>query len=243
MREAKLAWFVALVLTGCTTSSTSEPGTGSPAPEATAAPGTAAPAPKVPPKGEPDVPATPGVDFTNDPNAAACTGAAGELYALSAKLLTVGTDVPLCRTKGKVLLIVNTASHCGNTPQYTPLQALYAQYQAQGFSILGFPSPQFGNQEDLDEATVSKFCTDNYKITFPLFAVGDVNGPNQHPVYTWIKAQPGGPGATGFNRDVQWNFEKFLVDRKGKVVQRIENGTSPDSPAVVAAIKAELAKP
>jgi glutathione peroxidase len=242
MREAKLAWIVALLaLTGCTTTSTSEPG--APAPASTA-PGTATPgAPKVPPKGEADVPATPAVDFTNDPNAGACTGAPGELYALSAKLLTVGTDVPLCRTKGKVLLIVNTASHCGNTPQYAPLQALYAQYQAQGFSILGFPSPQFGNQEDLDEATVSKFCTDTYKITFPLFAVGDVNGPNQHPVYTWIKAQPGGPGATGYNRDVQWNFEKFLVDRKGKVVQRIENGTSPDDAAVVAAIEAELAKP
>ena len=248
MREPRLAWIVALTaLTACTSASTSDPdngtGTGGPT-TGTPAPTAGTPAaPKVPPKGEPDVPATPGIDFTNDPNAPACTGAPGSLYALSAKVLTVGTDVPLCRAEGKVLMIVNVASHCGNTPQYAPLQALYAKYKAQGFYILGFPTPEFGGQEFADEKDVSKFCADTYKITFPLFAIANVNGTAPQPVYTWLHAQAGGPPPTGYARDVQWNFEKFLIDRKGKLVQRIENGTAPDAAAVVTAIEAELAKP
>ena len=97
----------------------------------------------------------------------------------SAKKLTVGDDVPLCRFDGNVLLIVNVASHCGNTPQYAPLQALYEKYRAQGFYILGFPSPQFGSQEFANEADVTAFCTSTYHITFPMFAIGDVNGAEQ----------------------------------------------------------------
>jgi glutathione peroxidase len=198
------------------------------------------PAPKVPPKGAPADP--PAVDPTNDPALAACTGIPGQLNALIPKKLTVGNDVPLCRFDGNVLMIVNVASHCGNTPQYAPLQALYEKYRAQGFYILAFPSPQFGAQEFTNAADVTAFCTSTYHITFPMFAIGDVNGPNMQPVYSWIHGQPGGPAPDGYARDVQWNFEKYLIDRHGKIVQRIENGTSPDDPAVVTAIEAELAK-
>ncbi len=182
------------------------------------------------------------VDPTTDPNAKPCTGAPGSLYALSAKKLTVGDDIPLCRFEGSVMLLVNVASHCGNTPQYAPLQALYDKYRAQGFYILGFPSPQFGGQEFQDEKDVTAFCTSEYKITFPMFSIGDVNGDKKQPVYQWVHSQPGGPPPDGYARDVQWNFEKYLVDRKGKIVQRIENGTPPDDPAVISAIEAEVAK-
>ena len=191
--------------------------------------GTTPPA-KTPPKGDPADP-TP-VDPTNDPSLGACTGTPGQLNALTAKKLTLGDDVPLCKFDGNVLLIVNVASHCGNTPQYTPLQALYEKYRAQGFYVLGFPTPQFGGQEFDNESDVTAFCTDEYQITFPMFAIGDVNGPNKQPVYTWIHSQPGGPSAPdGYDRDVQWNFEKYLVNRHGTVVKRIANGTSPTIPA------------
>lgn len=217
--------------------------TNDPAPAGSGTAGTSGgttPAPKTPPKGDPADPAP--VDPTNDPSLAACTGTAGKLDALTAKKLTVGDDVALCRFDGNVLMIVNVASHCGNTPQYAPLQALYDKYRAQGFYILGFPSPQFGSQEFTNEADVTAFCTNEYHITFPMFAIGDVNGANMQPVYKWIHAQPGGPAPDGYARDVQWNFEKYLVNRHGTIVQRIENGTSPDDPAVVAAIEGELAK-
>jgi glutathione peroxidase len=205
--------------------------------------------PKAPPTGSPDVPAP--VDPTNDPTIKPCTGTAGQLDALSAKKLTVGDNVPLCNFDGNVLLIVNTASKCGNTPQYAPLQALYDKYRAQGFYVLGFPSPQFGGQEFATDSQVTAFCTTMYHITFPMFEIGDVNGASMQPVYQWIHAQPGtasyppppvGQPLTGYDRPVQWNFEKFLVDRKGKIVLRVENGTFPDVPTVVSAIEAELAK-
>jgi glutathione peroxidase len=201
--------------------------------------------PKAPPTGSPDTPAP--VDPTNDPKLKPCTGTAGQLDALSAKKLTVGDNVPLCNFDGNVLLIVNVASHCGNTPQYAQLQALYDKYRAQGFYILGFPSPQFGQQEFANEADVTAFCTSMYHITFPMFAIGDVNGTNMQPVYKWIHAQPGGPAPDGYARDVQWNFEKYLVNRHGTIVQRIENGvgdtaTDPAWLAAVATVEAELAK-
>ncbi len=227
---------VGLLAAGCSVSS-SQPsdGTAQPSPGGT----TAKPRPTAP-VDDPVVQKP--VDPTNDPNAKPCTGAPGSLYALSAKKLTVGDDIPLCRFEGSVMLLVNVASHCGNTPQYAPLQALYEKYRAQGFYILGFPSPQFGGQEFEDEKDVTAFCTSEYKITFPMFSIGDVNGANKQPVYAWVHSQPGGPPPDGYARDVQWNFEKYLVDRHGKIVQRVENGTSPDDPAVTAAIEAEIAK-
>lgn len=235
---ASLVGLLAAGAAGCSTASSD------PTPAANAGTGTGGgttPTPKVPPKGAPEDPAP--VDPTNDPALGPCTGTPGQLNALVPKKLTLGDDVPLCKFDGNVLLIVNVASHCGNTPQYAPLEALYQKYRAQGFYVLGFPSPQFGAQEFTNEADVTAFCTSTYNITFPMFAIGDVNGPNMQPVYTWIHSQPGGPPAPdGYDRDVQWNFEKYLIDRHGKIVQRIENGTSPDDPTVVTAIEAELAK-
>jgi glutathione peroxidase len=177
----------------------------------------------------------PAVDPVLDPNGEACTGQAGELYALSARALGATEEIPLCRFEGAALLIVNVASHCGYTPQYAPLEALYQKYKAQKFYVLGFPSNSF-NQESSDEKEISKFCTDTYKITFPMFSIGDVNGPSQQPVYTWLKAQP------DQSTDIAWNFEKFLVSRDGKIVKRFLTGVEPDDPSVTAAIEAELAK-
>lgn len=219
-------------------SGSSDPAPGAPGPAGTG--GDTAAIPKAPPTGSPSDPAP--VDPTNDPKLKPCTGTAGQLDALSAKKLTVGDNVPLCNFDGNVLMIVNVASHCGNTPQYAPLQALYDKYRAQGFYILGFPSPQFGAQEFTNETDVTAFCTSTYHITFPMFAIGDVNGANMQPVYKWIHAQPGGPAPDGYARDVQWNFEKYIISRHGQIVMRVENGTYPNDPAVVAALEAELAK-
>lgn len=238
-----MAFVVAGVAVACSsagTASTADPaGSGAGAPSGAAGPG--ATTPRKPTDDNGPTP-TKVIDPTNDPNSKPCTGAAGSLYALSAKKLTVGDDVPLCRFDGSVMLLVNVASHCGNTPQYAPLQTLYEKYRAQGFYILGFPSPQFGGQEFADEKDVTAFCTNEYHITFPMFSIGDVNGVNKQPVYAWVHSQPGGPPPEGYARDVQWNFEKYLIGRHGNLVQRIENGTAPDDPAVTAAIEAEIAK-
>lgn len=180
------------------------------------------------------------VDPTNDPHAPACTGAPGTLYAITPTSLA-GASVPLCRFKGNVLLVVNTASHCGYTPQYAPLESQYEKYRPQGFYVLGFPSGSF-NQEFADAGDVSTFCTTEYHITFPMFSIANVNAPDEEPVYTWLKAQ-WHPTHTDQPEDVQWNFEKYLVGRDGKVVARFMTATTPDDPSVTAAIEAELAKP
>jgi glutathione peroxidase len=160
----------------------------------------------------------------------------GSLYALSARNLADTRDVSMCEFRGKVMLIVNVASYCGYTPQYAPLQTLWETYKAQGFYVLGFPCNQFGSQEPGDAAAISDFCTTQYGITFPMFGKIEVNGANTHPIYQWLKAQP---GATG---DIPWNFSKFLVGRDGKVAKRWEAATTPDSAEVKTAIEAELAK-
>jgi glutathione peroxidase len=224
MRELRvLPVFVAALALGCSSSSSDPTSTGgqTPAPAATYKP---------PPTGQAAT-----VDPLTDPNAPPCSGTSGELYGLSATTLG-GVNVPLCRAVGKVLMFVNTASHCGYTPQYAPLQAIYQKYTAQGFYVLGFPSGSF-NQESATAAEVTSFCTSTYNITFPMFAIGNVNMPDEQPVWTWLKSQP------GFGGDVAWNFEKFLVNRHGKVVKRILTATTPDDPEVTAAIEAELAKP
>jgi glutathione peroxidase len=117
---------------------------------------------------------------------------------------------------GKVVLVVNTASQCGLTPQYEGLEALYEKYSQQGFVVLGFPSNQFGAQEPGSAEQIQSFCNSNYHVTFPLFAKTDVNGPNAHPLYTWLKENAPGEGA----EDIGWNFAKFLVSRDGKVIAR-----------------------
>ena len=128
----------------------------------------------------------------------------------------VGQEIPLSDYKGKVLLIVNTATRCGFTPQYKELEPLYQKYQAQGLEILDFPCNQFGQQAPGTIQEIHQFCTANFNIHFPQFDKIDVNGENAHPLYTWLKAQAGGG-------DIKWNFTKFLVGRDGKVIKRYES--------------------
>ena len=127
-----------------------------------------------------------------------------------------GKDVSLAEYKGKVLLIVNTATRCGFTPQYKDMEPLYQKYHAQGFEILDFPCNQFGQQAPGTIQEIHQFCTANFDIHFPQFDKIDVNGENAHPLYTWLKAQAGGG-------DIKWNFTKFLVGRDGKVIKRYES--------------------
>jgi glutathione peroxidase len=127
-----------------------------------------------------------------------------------------GDEVPLKRFEGQVLLIVNTASACGFTPQYKGLEALHETLAPRGFSVLAFPCNQFGGQEPGDARQIEQFCTTNYAITFPMFAKVDVNGDNAHPLYQYLKKSK--PGLLGSS--IKWNFTKFLVDRTGQVVAR-----------------------
>jgi glutathione peroxidase len=139
---------------------------------------------------------------------------------------------------GSAVLVVNVASQCGLTPQYTGLQRLYDQFADRGFTVAGFPCNQFGAQEPGTADEISEFCSVNYGVTFPMFAKIDVNGPDRHPLYAELTEVPDAEGNAG---DIQWNFEKFLVGRDGKVVARFRPMTEPEAPEVVAAIEASLA--
>jgi len=137
-----------------------------------------------------------------------------------------GKTVKLDTYKGKALLIVNTASKCGFTPQYKGLEAVYKKLHAKGLEILGFPCNQFGEQEPGSEAEIESFCEINYGVTFPLFAKIDVNGSDAAPLYQYLKkAKPGLLGSEA----IKWNFTKFLVDRKGNVVERYAPNVEPSS--------------
>lgn len=136
-----------------------------------------------------------------------------------------GEDKSLADYKGKVLLIVNTASKCGFTKQYAGLQALYEKYQDQGLEILAFPCNQFGHQEPGDAEEIQNFCTDTFSVTFPIMEKIEVNGENESPLYTDLKQAQGGL----FNEDIKWNFTKFLVDKEGKVVDRFAPQKTPKS--------------
>jgi glutathione peroxidase len=137
-----------------------------------------------------------------------------------------GKEISLSEYKGKTLLIVNVASHCGFTPQYEGLEKLYEQYKDKGFFILGFPCNQFGAQEPGNEAEIKSFCDLNYGVKFPLFSKIDVNGENTHPLYGYLKKElPGVLGSEG----IKWNFTKFLVDRDGNVVKRYAPNDTPES--------------
>lgn len=165
---------------------------------------------------------------------------------------------PLSVFAGKVLLIVNVASKCGLTPQYEALEKIYKTYHDQGFEILGFPCNDFAGQEPGDADDISAFCSLNYGVTFPIFAKIEINTANRHPIYRWlIEALPKAIEKTDGHlkplltqhallptneSDVMWNFEKFIVDRTGKVVARFAPDFTPDSEEVTAAIEAELAK-
>lgn len=126
--------------------------------------------------------------------------------------------------RGKVLLIVNTASQCGLTPQYAGLEALYRQYRDRGLEILGFPCNQFGAQEPGSEGEIAKFCETHYDVSFPMFAKVEVNGDAAHPLFEWLRKEA--PGLLG-SQAIKWNFTKFLVDREGRAVARFAPTTAP----------------
>ena len=135
-----------------------------------------------------------------------------------------GEELSLARYAGNVVLVVNTASKCGFTPQYEGLQALYERYAAQGLVVLGFPCDQFGHQEPGDESSIDDFCKVNFGVTFPLFAKVDVNGDQAHPLYRWLREQHGGV----LGDAIKWNFTKFLIGRDGAVIDRYAPTTTPD---------------
>jgi len=147
------------------------------------------------------------------------------IHEFSAERLAGGSQ-SMADYAGKILLIVNTASHCGFTPQYADLEALYQRYREQGLVVLGFPCNQFGSQEPGDAEEIASFCQKNYGVSFPMFAKIDVNGNDAHPLYQYLKkAAPGLLGSEG----IKWNFTKFLVDRQGAVIGRYAPATAPES--------------
>lgn len=149
--------------------------------------------------------------------------AAQTAYDFTAQTLD-GQPAPLADYRGKVLLVVNTASKCGFTPQYTGLEALWKKYKDRGLAILGFPCNQFGAQEPGNAEEIANFCSLTYDVTFPMMAKIDVNGPKTHPFYAWLKNQK--KGLLG-SESVKWNFTKFLIDRNGQVIGRYAPTVEP----------------
>ena len=137
-----------------------------------------------------------------------------------------GKQINLADKQGKVLLVVNTASKCGFTPQYDGLEALWKQYGERGFEVLAFPCNQFGGQEPGTADQIEEFCKVNFGLSFPLMAKVEVNGPNETPLYSWLKSEA--PGVMG-TKSIKWNFTKFLIDRDGKVVRRYGPTDKPQS--------------
>ena len=148
-----------------------------------------------------------------------------------------GRSESLSTYKGDVVLAVNVASKCGFTPQYAGLEAIYERYSDRGFKVLGFPCNQFGRQEPGSAEQIDQFCRINYGVTFPMFAKLDVKGPEQSPLFAELSQTPDDSGKAG---SVGWNFEKFLIDREGKVVRRFRSRVKPEDPKVTEAIEALL---
>jgi len=144
-------------------------------------------------------------------------------YDFSAPRLD-GTEQSLGDYRGKVILVVNVASHCGFTPQYAGLESLWRQYGERGLVVMGFPCNQFGEQEPGNADEIAQFCSLTYDVTFPLFAKVDVNGKNESPIWAWLKSEA--PGILGIEA-IKWNFTKFLLDRDGKVVERYAPTVEP----------------
>jgi glutathione peroxidase len=160
------------------------------------------------------------------------------MWSASIKTLR-GKPITLADYKGKALLVVNVASQCGNTPQYTALEALQKKYAAKGFTVVGFPCNQFGGQEPGTAEEIEQFCSANYGITFPITEKIEVNGPGRHDVYKALTPIADASGKAG---DIRWNFEKFVVSADGTKVTRFPPKTQPDDPAVIAAVEAALPK-
>ena len=157
------------------------------------------------------------------------------LYSFSLNSID-GKPVPLAEYKGKVLLLVNVASQCGYTPQYSALEAIYEKYKDRGFVILGFPANNFGAQEPGTNEEIKTFCTRKYNVTFPMYAKISVKDPDQAPLYSYLTKETG----AGVSGEIKWNFTKFLVNREGKVVERFEPAVTPDSKDVTSAIEKQL---
>ena len=149
-----------------------------------------------------------------------------------------GAPASLTAYRGQVLLLVNVASRCGYTPQYEGLETLFERYRARGFAVLGFPSNDFGGQEPGSNAEIAEFCRATWSVSFPMFAKLRVRGDGQHPLYRWLTGLPAPLGG-----EIEWNFQKFLVDRQGRVVARFAPPVRPDDPALVARIEGLLAEP
>ncbi len=155
-----------------------------------------------------------------------------DVYQFTARSID-GSEQSLGAYRDQVMLIVNVASKCGFTPQYAGLQSLHRKFHQRGFSVLGFPCDQFGQQEPGDEREIKRFCTDSYGVTFPMFAKIEVNGAHTHPLYQYLKQQQ--PGILG-SQGIKWNFTKFLIDRQGVVLRRYGSVDKPEAiePDVVA---------
>lgn len=160
---------------------------------------------------------------------------AASIYDIPVKDID-GKATTLNAYKGKVMLIVNVASQCGFTPQYTALQATYTKYNDQGFVILGFPCNQFGEQEPGSDAEIKQFCSSKYFITFPLFDKIEVNGANRHPLYNLLAGKD-----SPFPCNITWNFNKFLIGKDGQILKRFDSKVEPDAPELIAALEAALA--
>jgi glutathione peroxidase len=166
------------------------------------------------------------------------TGTAACPAALDHRVKSIdGNDVDLCGYKGNVLLVVNVASKCGLTPQYKGLEALYGKYKDRGFQVLGFPANDFGAQEPGTDAEIKQFCSLTYGVSFPMFSKISVTGDGKHALYKYLTSGGGDPAIAG---DVKWNFQKYLIDREGKLVAVFSPKVNPEDPELVAAVEAAL---
>jgi glutathione peroxidase len=148
-----------------------------------------------------------------------------------------GKDVNLAAYKGKVILLLNVASKCGNTPQYEGLEKLYSKYKDKGLVVMGFPANNFGGQEPGTNAEIKEFCAATYQVDFPMFAKVSVKGDDMDPLFKFLTAQDCQPLSKG---DIAWNFEKFLINKDGKLIARFGNRTPPEDPTIVSAIETAL---
>jgi glutathione peroxidase len=174
---------------------------------------------------------------------AACVSSAyaddkGGALAFKMKSIT-GKEVDLAEYKGKVVLMVNVASKCGLTPQYEAMEALYEKYKDKGLVVLGFPCNQFSKQEPGTDAQIAEFCSETYKVKFPMFSKVEVNGENASPLYKFLTSLETQPAKRG---NISWNFEKFVVGKNGQVVARFSPPTAPDAKEVLAVVEKELSK-
>ena len=161
--------------------------------------------------------------------------AADSIYDIPLKDID-GNATSLKPYKGQVVLVVNVASHCGFTPQYAALEAVYQKYKSQGLVICGFPCNQFGGQEPGTDTEIKQFCTAKYNVTFPMFDKLEVNGDNRHPLYVLLAGKD-----SPFPGDIRWNFTKFVIGRDGKILNRFDSKVKPDSDEVTTAIETALA--